>query len=337
MENSVNRIMVNTIVKKAIHDLKSDPERTVRNLVDMALRFADSRFQQEFYSSAQRLLSNEQSGYYALVKNTISKMNEETLLTFSMNLGYNGLYQGAVKIREQEKKLQCSIPWSINLTITEGKVFDQHHTLIRQGEELGIHTWHLFSNHGIHDCISLAAKHPDSAFVIFSSSHEINLTVIDLAQELPNIALVIPFDADADAACSLLSASGILFGLYYTYTQKDLLKIESGELIEDMEQLYPIISILHPKFPCETKLRKRVYAWVTAARMEQKYHTIPWELYGDMLLVDSVISEPAIWVGFDEYGQLCTENGVDRTFGRNIYKNDLPYILQQAFPKKGTT
>lgn len=71
MENSVNRIMVHTIVKKAIHDLKSDPERTVRNLVDMALRFADSRFQQEFYSSAQRLLSNEQSWYYALVKDSV--------------------------------------------------------------------------------------------------------------------------------------------------------------------------------------------------------------------------------------------------------------------------
>jgi len=68
MENSVNRIMVNTIVKKAIHDLKTDPERTVRNLVDMALKFADSRFQQQFYSGAQSLLTNENSGYYTLVR-----------------------------------------------------------------------------------------------------------------------------------------------------------------------------------------------------------------------------------------------------------------------------
>ena len=63
MEQSVNRIMVNTIVKKAIHDLKSDPERTVRNLIDMALKFADSRFQQQFYSGAQSLLTNEKSAY----------------------------------------------------------------------------------------------------------------------------------------------------------------------------------------------------------------------------------------------------------------------------------
>ena len=82
MENSVNRIMVNTIVKKAIHDLKADPERTVRNLIDMALKFADTRFQQQFYSGAQSLLTNEKSAYYDLVKDTITQVNEETLLTF---------------------------------------------------------------------------------------------------------------------------------------------------------------------------------------------------------------------------------------------------------------
>lgn len=338
MTESMNHVMVNTIVKKAIHDLKTDPERTIRNLVDMALQFADSRFQQEFYSSAQKLLSDETSGYYDLVKDSVSKVDEDTLLTFSMNLGYNGLYRGADQIREQERKLQCSVPWTISLTITEGKIFDHHHTLIHQGEEMGIHSWHLFSNHGIYECLNLAAKHPNSAFVIFCGSHEINMTVIDLAQDIRNIALIVPFDADSDATCSLLREAGLLYGLYYSYSQKDLPKIESGELLEDMQQLYPTIAILKPQFPCEEAVRTQVYTWITNARMEQKFHTIPWELYGDMMLVDNVISKDPCWVGFDEYGQLNTENGVDRTYGRNIFKNDLPVILQQAFPKqKGTT
>lgn len=145
MTDSVQRVMVKTIVKKAIRDIKIDPERTIRNLVDMALQFADSQFQKQFYSSAQHLLSNEQSGYYGLVKDSVSKVEEDTLLTFCMNLGY-----------------------------------------------------------------------------------------------------------------------------------------------------------------------------------------------GDMLLVDSAISESPCWVGFDEYGQLNTENGIDRTCGFNIFKNDLPTILKQALPKKKT-
>ena len=337
MENSVNRIMVTTIVKKAIRDLKSDPERTVRNLVDMGLKFADSRFQQEFYSAAQNLLSNEQSGYYGLVKDTVTKIEEETLLTFSMNLGYNGLYLGARKIRTAEEQEGFNIPWTVSLSMTEGKLFDQHHKVIEQGEAMGIHTWHLFSNHGIYECLNLARSHPESAFVIFCGSHEINLHLLDCADDIHNIALLVPYDADCDTVCSLLREAGQLYGIYYSYSAKDLDRIESGELMEDMQQLYPAVVILKPKFPCEQDLRSKVHSWIARARLEQKYHTLPWEMYGDMLLVDSIISSESCWVGFDEYGQLNTENGIVRTHGLNIFHNGLPDILKRAFPRqKGT-
>ena len=334
MENSVNRIMVNTIVKKAIHDLKTDPDRTVRNLVDMALKFADSRFQQEFYSGAQSLLTNEKSGYYSLVEDTFAQVNEENLLTFGMNVGYNGLYQGSKKIRSLDK--HC-VPWTISLSITEGKLYDQHHQTIDQGENMGIHCWHLFSNHGIYECMTLAQHHPDSAFVIFCNSNEIGWNVLDYADDIRNIAIIVPFDKDADVVCDMLRVSGVLYGLYYTYSQKDLECIESGELMHEMEQLYPAFSVLKPQFPCQNTLRDRIYQWVVKARMEQEFKTIPWEMYGDMLLVDSVISEQPHWIGFDEYGQLNTDQGVDRTYGLNIFVNDLPTVLMRAFPKqKGT-
>ena len=331
MEQSVNRIMVNTIVKKAIHDLKSDPERTVRNLIDMALKFADSRFQQQFYSGAQSLLTNEKSAYYDLVKDSVTQVNEETLLTFGMNLGYNGLYEGSKKIRDQK---QYNIPWTVSLTMTEGKLYDQHHKTVALGENMGIHCWHLFSNHGIYECLTLAQHHPDSAFVIFCGSHEIGWEVLVYADGLRNIAIMVPFDKDADVVCDMLRLSGILYGLYDTYTEKDLHAIESGELLHDMEQLHPCFSILKPQFPCQKALRDRVYGWITKARLTQEFKTIPWEMYGDMLLVDGVISEAPHWVGFDEHGQLCTDQGVDRTHGLNIFVNELPEILKRAFPKQ---
>lgn len=113
MNKSMNEVLVRTIVKKAIRNLKIDPERTIRNLVDMAVQFADSRFQQEFYSCAQRILSNEHSGYYTLAKDSLSQVNEETLLNFSMNLGYNGLYLGAKNIREFRQREGYHIPWEL--------------------------------------------------------------------------------------------------------------------------------------------------------------------------------------------------------------------------------
>ena len=199
---------------------------------------------------------------------------------------------------------------------------------------MGIHCYHLFSNHGIFECLSLAQHHPDSAFVIFCESHEISWSVLDCAGEIPNIAMMVPFDKDADTVCDMLRLSGILYGLFCTYGEKDLDAIESGELLHNMEQLHPAFSVLKPQFPCQQALRDRVHHWVTRARLQQEFKTIPWELYSDTMLVGSVISEPACWVGFDEYGQLNTENGVDRTYGLNIFLNDLPEILARAFPRQ---
>lgn len=334
MKKSMNEVMVRTIVKKAIRDLKTDPERTIRNLVDMALQFADSRFQQEFYASAQRLLSDEKSGYYALVKDTISKINEETLLTFSMNLGYNGLYEGGRTIRQVQEQYGYHIPWSLSLAVGEDSIRDSHHRLIDQSEALGIHTWHLFSNHGIYECLTLAQCHPDSSFVIFCGKQEIDLTVLDYADDIHNIALFIPYDEDADVLSELLRASGMLYGIYHSYTEDTLPELESGALLRDIQQLHPAVVVFMPRFHCQQQLRDRVYTWITGTRLAQECHTIPWELYSDSLQVDEILSGSLCWVGFDSYGQLNTDTGICREPGLNLFEQDLPAILKQAFPQK---
>ncbi len=48
MEDTMNRIMVKTIVRKAIRDIKTDPERTTRNLIDMALNLRTADFSISF-------------------------------------------------------------------------------------------------------------------------------------------------------------------------------------------------------------------------------------------------------------------------------------------------
>lgn len=333
MENSVNRIMVETIVKKAIRDLKTDPDRTVRNLVDMALHFADSRFQEQFYSSAQRLLANEKSGYYDLVKETLAKVNEESLLTFGMNIGYNGLYDGSKKIRATEERDGFNVPWTVALTISEGKVYDHHHRTIEMGEKMGIHSWQLFSDRGFFDCLNIAQSHPDSSFVVFCDTGELGWGELDYLDGIPNICIMVPYDEDADVVSDMLRISGVLYGLYYSFEEQDLSAIESGALLHDMEQLHPAFSVLVPQYLCQRELCGRVYRWIEEARLSQEFKTIPWALYEDTMWVDSVISDDPVWVGFDQYGQLNTERGVDRRNGLNIFAHELPEILKRAFPK----
>ncbi len=78
MENSMSRVLVEMVVKKALKGMKDDPERGVRNLVDMALQLSAGRFQQRFFATAIKMLQND--------------------------LGYNGCTIGTRLILENEKK-----------------------------------------------------------------------------------------------------------------------------------------------------------------------------------------------------------------------------------------
>lgn len=48
MENSVSRILIETTVRQTLKGIQEDPERSIRNLVDMALQFSEGRFQNRF-------------------------------------------------------------------------------------------------------------------------------------------------------------------------------------------------------------------------------------------------------------------------------------------------
>jgi len=48
MEKRMSRIIIETIVKKALKYIKHSPERGLRNLIDMALQFSEGRFQKNF-------------------------------------------------------------------------------------------------------------------------------------------------------------------------------------------------------------------------------------------------------------------------------------------------
>ena len=96
MGEGMSRVLIETMVRKGIREMQEDPERTARNLVDMAIHFSpEGRFARELFGSAQRMLADEQSGYYALVSDVVNHMDPQRLLTFGMLVGYDGFTLGA--------------------------------------------------------------------------------------------------------------------------------------------------------------------------------------------------------------------------------------------------
>ena len=118
MGEGMSRVLIETMVRKGIREMQEDPERSTRNLVDMAIHFSpEGRFARELFGSAQRMLADEQSGYYALVSDVVNHMDPQRLLTFGMLVGYDGFTLGAREIRKTEAAEGFDIPWTLGMEL----------------------------------------------------------------------------------------------------------------------------------------------------------------------------------------------------------------------------
>lgn len=336
MGESISRILIQTVVKRALKDLKETPERTLRNLVDMAQQFAGGRFQQKFFQAAQKMLTNENSAYFSLMKDTVEHTEEDRLLTFGMNLGYNSCTVGADIIRDLESKRGYNIPWAVTLQLAPGMTsshIQRYSEVIKQGETMGIYTWLLFAHGSVEASMSLMDEHPHCAFILFCRGEDLCGRVLDEMRERKNLMPVLPFDDEAEPICNRLRESGLLYSLYHVYGENDLPIIESGDLFFDMARLHPAFSALIPAEGCDDRIQSRVYNVLCRARLEQTYRTILWELYRDGLMVDKIISDDGCWVSFSASGEFygIGDNGLKQLYGS--MDTPLAELFRQAFPK----
>lgn len=337
MEKSMSRMLVETVVKRAIKSIKDSPERGIRNLVDMALQFSEGRFQKNFFTMAQTMLQNENSAYYGLVRETVMHTDADRLYTFGMNLGYNSCTEGARRIRHNEEKMNCNIPWTISLWIDTQKLNANHEpydALIREGESLGIYTWMLFVLEDPRQALSLVKNHPDSAFCVFCQTGDLSAAFLAEAAGMNNIMLVVRYEESSANRCAMLREMGLLYSVWYQYGQKDTETILSGELFSSTRQLFPTFTVLIPDKSCPEKTRRLVYHAVKSAREEQTYRTIVLELQGDSRLIDSIISGDACSICFDKDGNLYDWSKKYEGKHCNLFQSSLGDILMDACPEK---
>ena len=336
MTANTSRILIETTIRKTIKDIANDPERSIRRVVDMATTFSNGRFQKHFFASAQKMLSNEQSAYYHLVRDTIANVDAEKLVRFGMNLGYNSCTAGAKIIREIEETEQFNIPWSLSLninagTLHNGKAFYQK--LIADGQSLGIYTWLLYTDEITSDLLDIITEFPDSAFLLFCPGQEITDALLNETAYLHNILFAVTYDSKICSACVLLRKHRFPFAVYVPYSEQNIESILNDSLFHNIENLHPTFIFLKVAASCPQQMQDKVYQYIKILRTKQNHPTLIMDLIYDNLFIDGIISSDACIAGFNAVGQLCT---LDHSFSDpsyNLHTNSLNNILKLAFPK----
>lgn len=337
MGNDTSRILIETIVRKTLREIKASPGRSTRNLIDMALNFSEGRFQRNFFEAAQTMLTNEKSPYYELIRDTVAHVDCERLLQFGMNVGYHGCTVGARKIREIEEKEHYNIPWMLSLCL-DSETFCRnqkaYQTIISEGESLGIHAWILVSKDCPQEALFLVREHPESGFALMITPDEASEEFLKEASEAYNLMLVIRCGEGAAEVCCKMREKELLYGVCDFYTAETAKQITDGSFFAEAQKLHPAVTMAVAASDCPEAVIEEVYGYVKSARDRQLFRTVVWEAGCDSILVDSIISQDACLAWFDAEGQLITQAGRTKEACCNLLESSLQDILRHTFPKK---
>lgn len=334
-KTDINRILIEATVRRTLNRLHESPERETRNLVDMGLNFSRGRFQKKILTTAQQMLQNTKSAYYALIKRAVSNVDQERLLTFGMNLGYDSYTKGAKTIREIEAERHFNIPWALNLVINEKKLLtepDFYPALLEQGEALGIYTY-LLSAKKVSPLIPLLNSQPNCAFLLFLHGQQITNSLLKELEPIKNIMICVYADEDMPAACQKLREAKYLYAVYNQYVPKETKQILNGEWLEKVITCQPLFAFLLADSSCNEQTQKEIYSYILSVRDGQQYPLLFMDLKQDMLMIDQVISDDICLAGFDESGNLRTLKGLTQEKKHNIFYNRLEDILRDVMAK----
>lgn len=331
MGSDLTRITIETTIRNALKNSAGSPDRCVRNLIDLGLHFSKGRFQKKVFTIAQKMMSRTDSAYYTLLQDLLANTDSDRLLTFGINLGYNGCTRGARKIREIEAREHFDIPWALTLAI-DCDYLEQHedvyHSVIREGKALGIYNYFIVPDGNPLAMLPLLQEHRDCAFILMLAGEQVTDTLIEQCQEIKNVLFSIRLDKKSASVCAALRRGHLLYAVHRGYSEKDLEAVTAGQWLEKALPLYPTFIFLFPKPHCPTDVRQKIYQYILSVRTGQEYPVIPMEFYEDQLQIDRIISDDGCSVMFDAHGNIYTNSGIRTGDHFNLFQNKLKDILK---------
>ncbi len=333
MQNDLTRLLVESTVRRTLKNIQESPERAIRNLVDLGVQFSSGRFQSRLMAQAQKMLQNQKSAYYALVKDAAASVDPEILTTFGVNLGYNSCTRGARLIREIEAEKKFNIPWALSLAVNAEKLAERpdfYPSVLRQGTALGIYTYLLFAEGEAEMLLPLLKGQPDCAFVLFLRGRQVDGAFLEKFRPVRNVMISVCSGEGMAEACRRLRGAGMLYAVHRQCAEQDREEILGGGWLRSILPARPAFGFLRADPSCTPRTRQEIYQYVTGVRDGQQYPLFLMDLRQDLLLIDRVISDGECLAGFEADGSLRTHEGVRREERCNLFCHPLEEILRSA-------
>lgn len=303
--------MAETLIGKVVTDMKNDPERGLRNIIDLFLIMPREKFSENLFSLVQRMLSNEDSAYYTLVKKVASDVSSENLKRFAVNIAFNSCGKGAKMIRERSCELGFPIPWSISI----GEDFLEKNNnavkkIVTEGKELGTYLYLIFGPKCMDDSVmEVYRENNDCAFILFMDSK--NIRDINKFDGINNVLISIAGD-DRDSlaeAADVMHKYSRFFAYHRYYDDENMSCILDDSKMEAISDYTNSFVFFIPKESCSKNACLKTKEELRKIRDTQKYAYIPIDIKSDVSEIEETISEGSYSVFFIEDGKTLTSKG----------------------------
>ena len=328
------RTIIETLVNKFFRDVQEDPDRSIRNMIDLGINFARGRFQKEFFQILQEMLKNEQSAYYTLVKNAVQNVDQERLRTFGMNLGFYGCTIGANMIRENEDRWNFNIPWAFNIPYgLDGLAVPYVDKIISEGKALGSYVYILIQQGPLtEEHKNLLKIHDDCAFLLLSPAEDLMGDQAELLTQINNcLILVEDQPVYLSEVCDELRKLGLFYGVYTKNNDSE--KVWSAENLERIANTKSSFYVLMPEQRYDFKEDPQQRELANEFRSQQEYPFLMIDYVSDIQKIDRIVSNDSCAVAFDKDGSVYTDTGKWKESPYNICHMSLFDILSKVTKK----
>lgn len=341
-ERNLNIAAVRAAIEGGLRNLERDPERGVRNMLDLGKYFSRTHRQRSFFQMAQRMLGRKRSQYMQLVKRTVTDVDHDTLKTLGINMGYYSWSQGAKVIREIEATRGFNVPWSLTISLLDSGDgclnLNELRDIIDQAHALGIHCYWVAANQSsgdIFDMFNLFGTYKDCAFFMLLPVGMITSELAENALKQHNIAVCVRDTADLDvrAAAEILHEMRLLFGLYYMYDDANADEITSGHVQSDVDNYRGQFALFIPSATCMDECRAKVQAYASGEKVTPEKPPFMVDFYADLAAVDAIISSQSCYIEIDAHGNVASAPWT-QPCGVNIRTHTLADALLKLAPRK---
>ena len=273
LQQRIIRRTIHLAVRKAMEDIKGNPERSIRNLIDLGRMFAKTKNQAWFFDMAKNVFSNPQNPYRALAKRVVLNIDNETVRTVGLNLGHSSLIHGAKRLKRQQGIGGIPLPWVFVLDLRQMRAdaYGDLNALIRQSCDLGVFTYVICADREetVQHVGALARHFKECAFLFKLDADLILDDTLRVLEGLHNAVISVKVDAEkhrkSQEAFRLLRKHRCLYGFHLVY-EENADRVASRAFIRQAIEWGNLFGVYIAGEGVTAACREKVYAFVCQER-----------------------------------------------------------------------